>query len=96
MSSSPDLFTTLRYIPSGGPSAKTNDIPLFDLHVQRLRGGVEHFGELVESKEEEIDWEMEVWRVLEQVIVEKGVKKGLRVSLLLVVSDMQAQERLKS
>jgi len=83
MSSSPDLFTTLRYIPSGGSTPKKTNIPLFDRHVQRLRKGVEHFGEL-ESKEEEdeVDWEMEVWRVLEQAILEKGVCKGLRVSLL--------------
>lgn len=81
MSSSPDLFTTLRYIPSGDWIIKRTDVPLFDLHVDRLKQGVERFGELDSTrKEDKTDRNLQVWRALERIIMEKGIEKGMRVS----------------
>lgn len=79
--STPDLFTTLRYIPStssDGPSA--DDVPLFDLHVQRLKTSFRQFSGLVEQDDNTPFWHTRIWNALKNVIVEKGASRGLRVS----------------
>lgn len=81
MTSQPDIFTTLRYIPSDKSlTPSKSDIPLFELHIQRLKRGLAYFGLKLTTATDDLDWEHEVWSALERVIAEKGIDKGLRVS----------------
>ena len=90
----PDLFTTLRYIPATSPDGPAqSDVPLFDLHVRRLRDGFREFSGLVEHDDNTPFWTTRVWNALRQVIQDKGASHSLRVSASLCPDDRQPMSR---
>jgi hypothetical protein len=91
--SAPDLFTTLRYIPSALASGPTKeDIPLFDLHVSRLENGYREWSGLRESGDNTAFWASRIWNALDNVIIDKGSSHHLRVSLRSVLSSQPRAE----